>query len=323
MTNQEFQKLTRQAWSKYPQITEEIRLELLKTYKDASELVKIEVLRAERLGLSGITIESKNAINQQLDRGVAMLLPETEKAIASGIIKTIDIENDITNSWINTAAKQAGLTPFNMIPLNSVVRDKVLTITLTRNFQDGYLLSDRIWQSASLYKTDMSRVINLGLAQGKDNITIAKAITQYINLGKEGILPANVYGKIIRGNTDIYNRLSQNVDWRALRLIRSEEAMSIQAAQLLRGEDNPGCTGQYKWVKNAFTANDCTCNSLAAGSPYTYETIPDYPHPNCLCRIEQILRPRAEFIADLKSWGSGGSVPYMDKWYNDKYLLTI
>lgn len=322
MTNKEFNKLTRQAWKQYPQITEGIRLELLKTYVNASELVKIEVIRAERLGLSELTITAKNAISEQLDRGVALLSEATEKAIASGIVDTLDIETNITNTWINSAAKEAGLTAFNMAPLNAVVREKVLTLTIARQFEDGYLLSERIWESASLYKTDMSRVINLGLAQGKDNITIAKALTKYIKGGKDSLIAANVYGKIIRGNGGLYSRLSQNVDYRALRLIRSEEQMSLQAAQLLRGEDNPGGTGYYNWVENSFVAFNCICPSLAANGPYTVDTIPSYPHPNCLCTIEQILRDRAEFVADLKSWSNGGSVPYMEDWYSSKYLLT-
>ena len=322
MTNKEFEKLTRQVWNYYPTIIEEVRLELLKTYVDASKLVEAEVLRAERLGLSELTIESKKAINEQLDKGVIMLRPETEKAIGDGITKSIGIEDDITNAWINSATVDAGITGFNMAPLNAVVREKVLTLTITRNFQDGYKLSDRVWESAQLYKSDMTRIINLGLAQGKDNIIIAKALSEYIVGGKEAITRAKTYGKIKHGNGKLYSRISQTVDWRALRLIRSEEYMSLQAASVLRGQDNPGCTGSYNWIKNSFTVNDCTCEELAAGSPYLAENIPGYPHPNCLCTIEQILRPRAEFVQDLKDWNSGLSVPYLDDWYNGKYLRT-
>lgn len=322
MTNNEFKKLTRQTWNSYPRITEEVRLELLKTYKKASELVTAEVLRAERLGLSSLTIQSKNAIIEQLDRGVAMLIPATEDAIKSGITKTIGLEDQITNAWFNSVAVEAGLKLFNMAPLNSVVREKVLTLSITRNFQDGYKLSDRVWNSASLYKTDMSRIINLGLAQGKDNIKIAKAISGYIKGGKESIVRARTYGKIKYGNGNLYSRISQTVDWRALRLVRSEEYMSLQAANVLRGQDNPGCTQKFNWVKNSFTEFDCTCNDLQAGSPYLAENIPGYPHPNCLCTIEQVLRKRADFVQDLIDWNAGKSVPYMDDWFTSKYLLT-
>ena len=322
MTNEEFEKLTRQVWNYYPTITEEVRQELLKTYVKASQLLEAEVLRAERLGLSELTIESKKAINEQLDKGVIMLRSETEKAIGDGITKSIGIEDDITNAWINSATVDAGITGFNMAPLNAVVREKVLTLTITRNFQDGYKLSDRVWESAQLYKSDMSRIINLGLAQGKDNIIIAKALSGYVKDGRKHLDKKAVYGKLKPGSGKIYSRISQTVDWRALRLIRSEEYMSLQAASVLRGQDNPGCTQMYNWVKNSFTANKCTCEGLERDSPYSYDRIPGYPHPNCLCTIEQILRPRAEFVQDLKDWNSGKSVPYLDDWYNGKYLRT-
>lgn len=325
MTNEEFQRLTRQAWEQYPTLAREAMQELQEVYLEAAKLAQAEVIRAERLGLSELTIESKNAISQQLDRGVAMLQPATEQSVFDTIDSSIKIENDITNKWLLDAFKEAGVTEITQTglqSLNVVVRDKVLALTISRNWGDGYTLSQRVWESASLYKTDMSRVINLGLAQGKDNLKIAEALSEYIKGGRIALKRANVYGKIKRGNGALYSRISQRVDWRALRLVRSEEYMSLQAANVLRGDDNPGCTGMYNWVKNAFTAHDCVCNDLQAGSPYPFEEIPGYPHPNCLCTIEQVLRDLDNFVDDLVRWSNGESVPYMDDWYTKKYLLS-
>lgn len=323
MTNEEFNRLTRAAWEQYLVITEDVRQELLKTYIDSSELVSAEVLRAERNELSELTIESKRAINEQLDRGVNSVALATEKAVADGISRTIGVEDAISNSWLNSAASDAGLKAFKLEGLNVAVREEILTLTISRQFQDGYALSERVWESASLYKTDMSRVVNLGIAQGKDNIKIAQAISGYTKEGRKYLDKKAVYGKLKPGSGKIYNRISQNVDWRALRLVRSEEQMSLQAAAILRGKNNPGTTGEYNWIKNSFTMHDCTCQSLQDGSPYTEETIPDYPHPNCLCNIEPILRDRETFVEDLAKWSRGVSVPYIDKWYYEKYQLSL
>jgi hypothetical protein len=327
MTNQEFNRLTRQAWTQYPSITEEVMLELQETYIEAAKLAQAEVLRAEREGLSVLTSSSKDAINQQLDRGVGLIEDATKKSISQGIESVLGVEDNITNAWILDATKEAGLNK-NIITLsglenmNVVVREKVLQLTISRQFQDNYLLSERIWKSASLYKTDMARVINLGLAQGKDNIVIAKALGEYITDGAESLTRARTYGKIKYGNKGLYSRISRNVDYRALRLVRSEEYMSLQSAAILRAQDNPGATGQFNWVKNSFTAHDCVCADNQAGSPYTKETIPGYPHPNCLCTIEPVLMNQQEFVDDLVKWSKGESVPYIDDWYNTQYLLT-
>lgn len=322
MTNQEFYRLTRQARDQYGLITDEVMRELLDVYLEASELVKAEVLRAERLSLSELTIDSRNAIAQQLDRGVELIREATELAVTNGIVNSIDVETPITDKWLSDAFIDAGLTPLSMANLNAVVREDVLTLSISRQFTDGYTFSERVWNSASLYKNDMTRVINLGLAQGKDNIKIAEALSVYLKDGRSSLKRANVYGKIQRGNGKIYSRISKRTDYRALRLVRSEQYMSLQDASSLRGQNNPGTTGMYNWKKNPFTAHDCVCNKLEAGSPYAYEDIPEYPHPNCLCRVIPVLRPRNEFISDLKAWADGESVPYMDKWYTEKYLLT-
>lgn len=327
MTNEEFNKLTRQAWKQYPIITADVMQELQDVYLEAAELAKAEVLRAEREGLSELTVQSKNAISQQLDRGVGIINDATNKALAQGVEGVLSIEDSITNAWLLDATKEAGvgasvITSKGLEALNLIVREQVLAITVSRQFADNYTLSERVWESASLYKTDMNRVINLGLAQGKDNIKIAEAMSDYIKGGREALTRAKTYGKISRGNGRLYSRISKNADWRALRLIRSEEYMSLQAAAVQRGENNPGSTGLYNWVENDFVFFPCECPSLAANSPYTAEEIPSYPHPNCLCTIEQILRDQQEFVEDLVKWTKGESVPYIDKWYTEKYQLN-
>lgn len=324
MTNKEFERLTRQAWNSYAQYPIDAMKELQEVYLEAAKLAQEEVLRAERLGLSKLTSESRRAISRQLDRGVAILNPAIDEAVKNTISNTISVEDSITNTWILSAAKEAGIEEITLTGLQSLnvgVRDKVIQLTVNRTFQDGYTYSDRVWEAAKIYKADMNRVINLGLAQGKDNIKIAEALSTYIKGGSKALKRANVYGKIKRGNNKIYSRISKKVDWRALRLVRSEEYMSLQGSQVLRGENNPACI-EYNWVKNSYTEHDCTCNDLQAGSPYLAEEIPGYPHPNCLCTIEQVLISREKFIEDLKEWSRGGSVPYMDKWYTEKYLVA-
>jgi hypothetical protein len=75
---------------------------------------------------------------------------------------------------------------------------------------------------------------------------------------------------------------SRGVDYRAMRLYRSEIHRNQQEAAVEEGEDNPACTGEYDWIlmpgRGVFL---CDCPELADGGPYTKETIPDYPHPNC------------------------------------------
>jgi hypothetical protein len=49
----------------------------------------------------------------------------------------------------------------------------------------------------------------------------------------------------------------------------------------------------------------CGCEELATGGPYTKDTIPDYPHPNCDCMVKPRLKNHEEFMRDLKDYVRG------------------
>jgi hypothetical protein len=49
----------------------------------------------------------------------------------------------------------------------------------------------------------------------------------------------------------------------------------------------------------------CGCEELATGGPYTKDTIPPYPHPNCDCMVRPRLKDHKEFMRDLKDYVKG------------------
>jgi hypothetical protein len=96
------------------------------------------------------------------------------------------------------------------------------------------------------------------------------------------------------------------VDYRAMRLYRSEIHRNLQEAAVEEGEDNPACTGEYDWILMPGRGVwQCDCPELAAGGPYTRETIPDYPHPNCDCMVEPRLKDAGDLIDELRAYARG------------------
>ncbi len=304
MTNEEFYELTRQASGKYPRVHEKALQELRKIYIKSIETVKAEVLKDKSLDLPELV--------RLLEESINPIAESLESSVISTINNSLELENMITYDFLK-AAGVPGVTP----DLFYKVNEKALKATINRTFQDGYTFSERVWKISETFKDDVIDVINLGMAQGKDNLKIAEALTTFVDVGKKGIKRPKVYGKIHRGNGKLYKRISKSVDWRALRLIRSEQYMSIQDAELERGRLNPACI-LYNWVKNSYTVHDCECADLAANSPYKEDEVPGFPHPNCMCTIEQVLMDHDKFIDDLSSWSKGGYVDYLDDWY----LLT-
>ncbi|MDR2393331.1 MAG: hypothetical protein LBD93_04160 [Treponema sp.] len=46
----------------------------------------------------------------------------------------------------------------------------------------------------------------------------------------------------------------------------------------------------------------CGCEELATGGPYTKDTIPPYPHPNCDCMVRPRLKDPEEFLKQLRDY---------------------
>ncbi len=323
MTNEEFNKLTRRARKKYPKITQKERLKLKQIYKKLGEQLSKEVIKAEAAGLSELTIHSKNDVITQLDIAVETLNKSITEGVNSAVSSAVSIEDRITTDYIMSAVSESGagtlIKQAGLERMNVALRQRVISSTVTRVFQDGYTFSERVWNASALYKKDMINVILLGQAQGKDNIKIAEAIGVYLKGERKDLKRAKVYGKLKKGSGKIFYRLSKKTDYRALRLVRSEEYISLQDSAVQRGENNPACI-EFNWILNTLFAHTDECGDIAANNPYKGSEVPGYPHSNCLCTIEQILRPRSEFITDLKEWSGGGHVEYLDTWYTDKYL---
>ena len=90
------------------------------------------------------------------------------------------------------------------------------------------------------------------------------------------------YGKLERGTAEYARRIPRSVDYRALRIVRSELYASLKEVGIENGKANPSALDKFDWVMQSGRADwDCDCPDLAAGSPYTAAQFPAQPHPNC------------------------------------------
>ncbi|MGD8567330.1 MAG: hypothetical protein PVJ39_04545 [Gammaproteobacteria bacterium] len=157
--------------------------------------------------------------------------------------------------------------------------DTVITNMVSRIYQDGYMYSGRVWRAASDYQTQINRVLSTGISLNRDVIEIARDIEQYTRYGKDSLMQR--YGELEHGTKRFTRRIRRRVDYRALRLVRSELAASLQDAALIAGQNNPASNGLYEWIRVNVQEWGCDCPDNAANSPYTLENVPDYPHANC------------------------------------------
>lgn len=347
MTNAEYKKLYLAARNIFQIETRQTMEALRNVYRTASAQVSEVIERAERLGLSQFTINGQAQIAEQLAASAA----EVSRAMESEL--PLMVNRAYTNSYmrideayimdivrdVDGAADR--ITAAGIHNLSIGVNRSIIEQMVIRQTQNGYTLSDRIWTDLienkfgnmvpggiyGDYQYRLLNVVNAGIAQARDSASIAKDITTYIEDGKLQLIKR--YGKLERGTAEFTRRLSGRIDWRALRLVRSELYAGLQAAGLQQGIINPACEDLYDWIKTAgnpidqnpsATESGFRCIDLEEFNPYKRDDVPGPNHSNCSCSVVPVLRDRREFESDLQAWVNGESVPAMDQWYNEVYI---
>lgn len=309
MTSAEYYKAYTAARRRWPSLIRSGMSEIKAAYALAAEIVEQAFQDS-----SGLAAERLSSINTQLAQATATiaesLMAEVPAVVSSGQALYGAIDAELLGDLFagSEAVTKAGIE--NMIVR---VNQRLIADTVNRVYQDGYTFSSKCWQIGGDYQEQIKRLINSGIAQGKNTADIARSIGDYTTggIGKlDKAYTSAKYGDVV----------VKNVDWRALRLVRTELSASMKIGAVMQGGQNPGCTGEYDWLRINTQQHDCSCPDLAAGSPYTADSIPAQPHPNCFCQIRPRLRELKETTADIKRWSAGESVPYLDEWYGRNYV---
>ncbi|MCK5644053.1 MAG: hypothetical protein KAJ19_24860, partial [Gammaproteobacteria bacterium] len=296
MTKAEYDRLYRQARDTWPGLTRGMMEELGNTYTAAANSAAETVRRATINELSQLTIDSQAALEASLRSGATEIATRLEELMPPLVTDGYASYATIDNRYMMDAIQAAGtaaeglVTPTGLTGPTVAVNRGLVEAMITRTYDDGFTFSSRIWGDISEgqlplgvfgdYQYRMKNVVSAGLAQGRDVIKIAKDLQVYVADGKVALVKR--YGVLKRGTTEFVKRISGQVDWRALRLARSELYASMQLASLNAGAVNPGATGEFNWVLTPGADHDCVCPDLAAASPYQRDDVPSYPHPNCL-----------------------------------------
>ncbi len=195
------------------------------------------------------------------------------------------------------------------------INNRLITNLLNRTLQDGYTFSERVWQTGADYQVQIKRLLASGIAQGRGTAKIARDLGDYVKKGRAALPKGYTEAKF--GDVVV-----KNVDYRALRVVRTELGTSMQEASIEQSWSNPAATQLFNWVRINTQIHECVCPDLAAGSPYKAPgapldrpDVPGRPHPNCMCQVRPILADLDTVAADIARWHNGEQVEYLDSWY--------
>ena len=327
MTNADYIRAYRKAHSLSGRITADTMRVLKDVYIEAGKLAAAQVKAVEAAGLSDLTSGAWKTIESELAKGADMIVNTAADAIPQSVTNAYSNFLDTDIEYITDAIDAANVTLITEAGLRNLgigVNHRLLQAQASRVLDDGYTFSERVWLVGKDYELRIKNLILLGEAQGRDTVSIANDIQLYIEKGKNYVLKESRFGKLKPGTAEYKARIPKKIDWRALRLVRSEVNASLQEAQAITGLINPASVGLYDWIKtpgNPLDQKGPRCIDLAEAGPYKYDEIPSYPHPNCSCYVRPVLRDHKDFIDELKSWspGDGSSI---DNWYQSVYLTN-
>lgn len=290
MTAQQYTDAYRRARATYPKLTRSAMKRLKTVYTEAADRVAEIIRHTEAANLSELTSGSWRQIEHQLQTEAEKLREalrtQTQNTVESGI----DIATGIQQKYLFDVVGISGgkLTQAGITNMFSSVNRRLVSSMVNRVYTDGYTFSDRIWGAGEAMQESIKSVLTEGIAMGRDPIAIADDLGAYVKSGRKGL--ATRYGKLTEGSDAWTRRIRKDIDYNALRIVRSELYQSVQDADALSARMNPGSTGEVDWIRgDSETCNsDPSCQELADGSPYPADDVPDYPHPNC-CPGETLI----------------------------------
>ena len=161
-------------------------------------------------------------------------------------------------------------------------------------FHKKHSLSKSVWDTVNHTEADILNLVRGSIAQGRDIRSVSGDLMAYMAGGPAAV--KGRWGKLIPGTEEYSKRLGgSKMDWRAMRLYRSEKYRQLQESAIEDGKNNPACTGLYDWVLMPGRENwNCDCPEVAAAGPYRADNIPEYRHPNCFIPKTKVITANGE-----------------------------
>jgi hypothetical protein len=307
-------------------MTLQARTELRSIYIQASDDVAKKLLASKKLGTGRLTQQLWTELEKDLQSAIKELDNGITKIAVSGVTETTKLYAEINTKYLYSAMQDAGVTRVTKAgieKLGALQSRTAVESMVNRVYQDGYTFSQRVWNATTDYNKSIKEIVAKGMAEGRDPVKICRDIQGYTRDGKMAL--AKRWGHMKEGSAEWKKRIPKDIDWRALRLVRSEMQASIQDSNARSGEMNCGSTGQFKWLLGPGLTHCDDCLSYST-QIFTKDTLPGYVHSNCGCNNQPVLRDRDEFIKDLKAWmNDDGSrdTGYIDTWHDKIYVPAL
>lgn len=320
MNQSEYKSAVAGARRQWPKLTAKAMRKIKAAYTKAGNAIA-DILREGSLTNGALDFETQRKLDQAILEGSADIGRAIREEVpillagAAGLLAAI--ESEVMKDAMEGLSGK--ITVEGIEKLFAKVSERSVITSMNTAWGDGFTFWGRVPNVSRHFGDDVVNLVRAAIDQGRDLGKIAADVNKYIKDGKEATI--HRWGeRITPDSSQLLKRVPKQVDYRALRLARSELGRGLMETAKANGLANPATSGLWDWVRINVIDWGCECPTNQANSPYTYDNIPAYSHPNCSCMLRPRLKDQSRFKEDLKAWANGGQNAELEAWYQLHYL---
>ena len=269
-------------------------------YRRAAKAIEKQIAGAKA---GSLTERWLTAYKAELDREIERLSQGVYTATVDGARRAAEARVECEREYLRRAAALAKVDDSFVSTLANVPTEALRAMIDGRLYTDGRMLSQRIWSATGRLEGNLAEIIQQGVAQKLDALTLAQQLQAYVN--PSAACPVSWH--------TLYPDIpfDRHVDYNALRLARTAITHAHWAAEKAAAEKNPLCRG-LKWnLSNSHyerqiePSGEDVCDEYARHNEglgegvWPIDKLP-MPHPQCLCYRTEVL-PTLEEAAEILS----------------------
>lgn len=251
------------------------------------------------------------AYRAELEKEIQRLNSGIYSAIEDGARIAAEARMECEKEYLRRVAAKAEVDESFVSVLAGVPTDTLRAMLDGKLYTDGRMLSRRIWDATGRLEGNIAEIIQQGVAQKMDALTLARCLEAYVN--PKAACPVD--WRILYPDIPF----ARNVDYNALRLARTSITHAHWAAGKAAAKKNPLCKGM-KWnlsdshyERQVAIAGEDICDEYAQHDEglglgvFPIDKLP-MPHPHCLCYQTEETPDLEEAAELLAKWAKGEQV---------------
>ena len=269
-------------------------------YRRAAKAIEKQIAGAKA---GSLTERWLTAYKAELDREIERLSQGIYTATVDGARRAAEARVECEREYLRRAAALAKVDDSFVSTLANVPTEALRAMIDGRLYTDGRMLSQRIWSATGRLEGNIAEILQQGVAQKLDALTLAQQLQAYVN--PSAACPVSWH--------TLYPDIpfDRHVDYNALRLARTAITHAHWAAEKAAAKKNPLCRG-LKWnLSNSHyerqiePSGEDVCDEYARHDEglgegvWPIDKLP-MPHPQCLCYRTEVL-PTLEEAAEILS----------------------